>query len=118
MTDIFINHKVGFQKPTIGPKHYIAAGSSGWVETFPRDRADKALKAFIGRLEIEEMVDNFIEQIRLAAKETGKDKIFWHDVTSYLGRILRVKAEKIPFEVGIAFWGHVVMTQEADDGGN
>jgi hypothetical protein len=116
--DIFINLKVGFQRPSIGPKHYIATGSSGWVETFPRDRADKALKAFIGRLEIEEMVSNFLEQIRLAAKETGKDRIFWHDVTSYLGRIIRIKPEKIPYEVGVAFWAHVVMIQESDGEGN
>lgn len=113
--DVFINQKVGFQRPSIGPKYYLAQGSSGWIETFPRDLADKALLAFIGRLAVQDLVDNFIEKIKLEAKETGKSKIFWHDVTGYLGRIIRVKPDKIPFDVGVAFWAHVVMIQDAEE---
>jgi len=111
---ITINQKMSFGRPVIGPKHYLATGASGWIETFLKVEADKALKTFIGRLCPKELVDNFLEHLAL---DPDKKRARWPDVTAYLGRIVRVHPDKIPIEVAVAFWAQIVKIED-QAGGN
>ncbi len=106
---IVITHKVSFGRPTIGPKHYVSVGASGWAETFLRCKADFELESFVTPLEVKDLVSNFMDQIDVAPKK----KTTWSDVTRYLGRIVGIAADKIPMGAGIAFWGQVVLIEEA-----
>jgi hypothetical protein len=106
---IVISRRLSFQKPTVGAKHYLSIGASGWVETFPRKRVDAELKSYVGQLSICQLVDNFIEQMALADRKYET----WSDVTGYLSRVFNVKADAVPMGVGIAFWGQVVMAVES-----
>jgi hypothetical protein len=106
-----ITQKMSFGRPAIASKHYLSAGASGWIETFDRASSDKALQKFIGTRSISDFVSNFIEHCKLNLDK----KAGWTEVTSYLSRIMRIHPDKIPVEVGIAFWAHVAMAEE--DGG-
>ena len=103
--------KVTFGRPVIGPRHYVSVAGGGWTETFSRIDADRALQTLIGRLKVSEMVDNFLEHMRLA----DKSKITWSDITLYLGRIMRVNPDKIPMIASVAFWAEVTKIEDAKE---
>lgn len=105
---IRVIQKVSFGRPEISRKHYMSIGASGWVETFLRCQADFALEKFVTPLGIQEVVSNFIAQNDVALQK----KVSWSDVTTYLGRIVGIAADKIPMDVGVAFWGQVVLIEE------
>lgn len=109
MQAILSDQRITFSRPIIGPKHYIAVAGGGWTETFSRKDATKALSAFIGRLSVCELVNNFLDHIEL----TNKKKITWSDVTLYLSRITRVDTDKIPMEAAVAFWAEVTMIEDS-----
>jgi hypothetical protein len=109
---ITITQKMSFGRPVIGPKHYLSTGASGWIETFLKTDADAALRRLLGRVSIADVVNNFIEHMEL---EIEKKKANWTDVTKYLSRIVRVAADKVPYEAGVAFWAHVVQIEDQED---
>jgi hypothetical protein len=111
MQAILNDQRVTFGRPVIGPKHYIAVAGGGWTETFGRKESTQALLAFIGRLTICELVNNFLDHIELA----NKKKVTWSDVTLYLSRITRVDTDKIPMAAAVAFWAEVTMVEDAKD---
>lgn len=105
---IKITRKVYFARPTVGAKHYLTVGASGWAETFQRSDADKLLEAYIGTVPLCELVENFVAQLGVDDKSAS-----WSDVLAYLARVFSVKAEAIPMTIGVAFWGHVVLAEDA-----
>ena len=46
---------------------------------------------------------------------SNKSKITWSDITLYLGRITRIHADKIPMNVGVAFWAKIVTIEDAKE---
>lgn len=108
---LVITQKMSFGRPVIANKHYLSSGASGWLETFLRVEADKALQIFIGQRSIADFVSNFLEHQDL---QVEKKKTTWSDVTGYLSRIMRIHPEKIPVEVGVAFWANVTMIEDAE----
>jgi hypothetical protein len=97
-----------FIRPVIGPKVYIARGPSGQIETFVRDRADEALRSFLGNVTLPIAVEGFI---RKKARDRTPDA--WPDVLSYLGALLHIDPDHVPLVVSIAFWAHVHLHREA-----
>jgi hypothetical protein len=105
---IRITRKVYFARPTVGAKHYLTVGASGWTETFPRIDADKQLETYIGQVALAELVDCFVQEMSVDDKSAS-----WSDVLGYLARVFNVKSESIPMTIGVAFWGHVVLAEDA-----
>lgn len=103
--------RVTFGRPVIGPRHYVAVAGGGWTETFKRSDADEALVIFAGKNSVVELVDNFLEHMRLA----NKGKVTWSDVTLYLGRIYRISTDKVPMMVGVAFWAKVAEIEDSTE---
>lgn len=108
---IATGYRVTYGRPTIGPKHYVAVAGNGWTETFLRLEADSALKIFAGIAPVAELVNNFLDHMELS----NKSKITWSDITLYLGRIARLHADKIPMNVGVAFWAKIVQIEDAKE---
>ena len=104
---IKVTRKLYFSRPTVGPKHYLAVGASGWAETFSRLEADKQLQCFIGAVSLHELVDTFVKQMSVDDRSAS-----WTDVLGYLSRVFSVKSDEIPMTIGIAFWGHVVIAED------
>lgn len=96
---------VTFEQPKIGPRAYIAKGPSGWIETFPRAAADKALEVFVMPLDLDELVSLF-----LTARELNKTPIDWFTIIGFLGRTMQCSPRSVPHDVGVAFWARVVLT--------
>lgn len=98
----------GFSAPVVTRKAYLAKGPSGWLETFDRARSDAALVTFLGLVPLEEAVDLFKTQRELA--EDPEDKLpNWHTVVGFLARTMGVTPLAVPYDVGVAFWGHYVL---------
>lgn len=97
---------VMFKAPTIGPHMYLAEATvSGWPEAFDREKADRALAAFIAPLDLEEVLQTFDAGLQLEARETN-----WSDVVGFLGKITQQPETMIPTDVGVAFWAqHLLM---------
>lgn len=102
--------RVTFSRPVVGPKHYVAIAGGGWTETFLRTTADAELCAFAGKNAVGELIDNFLEHMRLA----DKGKITWSDITLYLARNHRIHTDKVPMMVAVAFWAKVAEIEDAD----
>lgn len=93
-----------FERPTVTARVYSAKGPSGWLETFPRKELDRQLTAFLGAAPVDAVVAMFIAQRELSDRITT-----WETVVGFLGRLLDVHPFSVPPEVGLAFWGHVVL---------
>lgn len=104
-------YRVTYGRPVIGPKHYVAVAGNGWTETFVRAEADSALQTFAGKAPVSEMVNNFLDHMELS----NKSKITWSDITIYLGRIARLNTDKVPMNVGVAFWARIVQIEDAKE---
>lgn len=113
---IVITQKMSFARPTTTPKHYLAAGASGWIETFLRADADRDLEKFVSPRPVRDMAINFIDSCEA---QIEKKQTKWPDILSYISRILRIHPDKIPVAVGVAFWARVTMIEDEKlDGGN
>jgi len=99
---------VTFTRPIIGPKVYVSRGPSGHAETFQRDRADQALRHFLGPITLMIAVDGFI---RKKKRERTPDE--WGDVLSYLANLLKVPEDHLPLDVCVAFWAQVRLERDA-----
>ena len=109
MSQFVITRRMSFKQPSIGPRHYLAVGASGWAETFCRKEVDAQLLEYVGQVKLSELVDNFRVQLEL----DNRGQCCWSDVTDYLARIFKVKNEAIPIGVAIGFWAHVVLAGRA-----
>lgn len=99
---------VEFGQPVVGPKVYVTKGPSGWIETFKRGPSDAALKAFMAPVEIAVLVDMFVVGRDLANAETN-----WHTIVGFIARMLNITPRAVPAEVGVAFWGHIVLAAQS-----
>ena len=99
---------VTFGKPTIGPRVYLATGPSGWPEAFDRKRADAELAKFLHPITPDELVEPFIEAMRLE----GAKAYSWSDVMNYIAKITQIDWKLIPPAIGVAFWAHVIEFKE------
>lgn len=97
-----------FERPTVGPRHYVAKGPSGWAETFSRATLDAELASFLGAAPVIEVVEMYVLQHELSTDKKPED---WHTVIGFLGRLLEVSPLTIPSEVGIAFWGCIELAR-------
>lgn len=97
-----------FMPPIIGPKVYLARGSSLWPETFDRAKADAELINFLDPLDLDEVVETFV-----LGREVAEDAkpVSWHTIIGFLGRTLSVHPNHVPQAAAIAFWAHVIMAQ-------
>lgn len=95
---------ISFFQPKIGARVYVAKGPSGWNETFPRAAADEALKRFVHPVDLEELISMFVTARELASTPTD-----WHTVVGFLARTMQTHPRLVPHEVGIAFWGRVLI---------
>ena len=102
---------VTYHAPTIGPKFYTARGSSGWVESFPRERADRELQTFLGSVPVKTAVDGFRAQMKL----TSKKGIDWSMILDYLMFIAQTKRTNLITDgAGVAFWCKVIESIQAE----
>lgn len=95
-----------FMPPIVGPKVYLARGSSLWPETFDRTKADAELAAFLNPLDVNEVLDTF-----LLGRDVSDDTkpVTWHTIVGFLGRTMSVHPNHVPQAGAIAFWAHVIM---------
>lgn len=112
MSAVRIVEEFSFGPPTITPRVYLAAGPSGWPETFQRKRADAELVAFLQPLPLEDVVQAFVDGHALAAKQ---EALGWHTMIGHLGRLMEIHPRKVPPAVAVAFWAHV-LTRQAELG--
>jgi hypothetical protein len=103
---------VEFGAPTIGLKVYVCKGPSGWPETFSRKTADRALNEFVGPVDLDELVANFLAA---RAVDDKPSLITWPHITHYLARVLGHPLTSISSEVVVAFWAHVILAKEAQN---
>lgn len=106
---------VTYNSPTITPKVYLSKTSAGWPETFDRKKVDAELAAFLAPLDVDEVVEMFIESRALGEKHADRI-IAWHTIIGYLSRTMSVRFDLVPHTVGIAFWGHVVISMKDNEG--
>lgn len=111
---VTINRKLTFQQPSISTREYITIGASGWPECFGRKEADAALVKFIGESCLRDLLSNFNELIVL--RHDGV--VTWTNLTGYLGRVFSIKADDVPYKVAVAFWGHILLSENEKDAGN
>lgn len=104
----FFIPKVSFQKPTIGPKDYVAAGPSGWPERFARHEADQALDKYIAPVTRDELLANFTEFTTFQ----NDGKCTWSSVTNYLGELTQTNPDRVPFAPAIAMWSLYLLQAE------
>lgn len=107
-------NEMAFTCPVVGPKVYITKGPSGWPETFLRKTADAKLEAFLDAIApgatVGELVDMFIVTRELADKPEPTN---WFTVIGFVARRLILKPSDIPHEIGVAFWGKIVIASTA-----
>lgn len=104
---------VTYHNPTVGPRLYMARGSSGWVESFQRSDADKQLAAYLGHVTLKIAVDGF--RSRLKRTQHSCD---WHEILDYLSHITSKSANLVPDVVGVAFWCQYVLSEREGQGVN
>lgn len=95
---------VSFTRPVIGPRDYLAIGSSGWGETFNRKKADEALRAYLAPHGVAPLVLGFLA--RMSGRVTE-----WGDVLGYL-REIAGREDEPPTEAAVAFWATVNAARE------
>jgi hypothetical protein len=104
------NFKMSFTCPVIGPKVYITKGPSGWPETFKRKDVDAKLVSFVQTMapgvDVDELVGMFLAQRALQEKPEPTN---WFSIVGFIGRQLVMSPLDIPHEIGIAFWGKIVI---------
>ena len=100
---------VTFHHPTIGPKAYMARGTSGWVEMFKRKQADQALASILGDHPLLVVVEGFRAQLKLTT-----NKLDWSAIVGYLSWLLGVTEKHIPDEAAVAFWCQVILATRAE----
>lgn len=103
-----LDEGLSFGPPSITPHVYLAAGPSGWPETFNRKQADAALLAFIHPLPLEDVIETFLAARALAEDPTV---IGWFTVIGHLGRLMNVHPKLVPAPAGVAFWAQVLLAQ-------
>ena len=101
---------VTFGRPVIGPRVYLVQGPSGWLESFQRKLADKALLDFIAPLDLVEIITSFWTSMDLSARKEN-----WEDVVSYLGGLTQRDPKTIPEIVGVAFWGQALLHEDKEE---
>ena len=114
MSEPSVTFKATFGRPIIGVRDYVSVNhASGWPESFCRKEADAKLQEFVGSaLPVGELLDNFTEMVDL--KHGGR--CTWSDVTGYLGRITKTSPDSISYTVAVAFWGQMVVREQANQG--
>jgi hypothetical protein len=122
MLERIMPQPLSFTCPAVGPRHYVARGSSGWPETWLRTQADAALRIFISPLDLPSVVRNFYDEQKSKRDEHARHETLWSDVLGYLARV-RGRSNALTATVAIAFWGQVVLLQrelepEEDDDAN
>jgi hypothetical protein len=98
---------VAFERPTVGPRVYVAKGPSGWPETFVRKSVDKALIDFLAPLNVEELISLFATGVKLEAREET-----WGDVIDFLSRVTSKPTKLIPDAISVAFWATYLLLPE------
>lgn len=111
MTNASDNNYVTFGKPEIAPRVYIVKGPSGWNEVFQRRDSDEALKRFLAPLPVEEALSIFIAQRELSDNKEATD---WFTIVGFIGRTMSMSPRAVPHQVGVAFWGQVLIRQESE----
>lgn len=96
---------ISFLAPTVTSRHYIAKGPSGWIETFPKQKLDQELKAFVYPVALETLIEMFQATRKLNEAAGPTD---WYTVTGFLSRMKTCHPRDVPHTVAIAFWGHVI----------
>lgn len=100
--------QVSYYHPTIGPRYYMARGTSGWAETFPRTIADAELTKLLGTVTLAIAVEGFRNQRKLT-----KGAIEWATIIDYLAFICRCKHTLVTDLCGVAFWCQVILAERA-----
>lgn len=97
---------VNYHHPTIGPRAYMARGSSGWSETFKRIDADDELKKLLGVIPLKTAFDGLRSQRKLT-----KQALDWSVIVGYLSFLCRCDEKMIEDAAGIAFWCQYIITE-------
>lgn len=104
--------QVTYNAPTIGPRYYMARGTSGWSETFPRSIADEELAKLLGVVTLAIAVEGFRSQRKLT-----KGAIEWSTIVDYLSFICRCDPKLVTDSCGVAFWCQIILAErEASTG--
>lgn len=98
---------VSYHGPMVGPKFYTARGTSGWVEAFPRDLADRDLQTVLGSISIVIAVDGFRAQRKLG----GKRPIDWTWIIEYLASLTKTSSSLITDGAAVSFWCHIILAE-------
>ncbi len=103
-----------YTRPALGPRAYVSKTNSGWTESFPRDKADKAIREFLSPVDVGEIAKNFVDGFRLTLIERPHRSVLWDDVVSYLAGVKSCSKDMITGLIGIGFWAVVI--EHAENG--